>query len=722
MITDRVQSSSQWWLGICPRAFHVLSSQHASNSRDVRRVCCRLRRVSFRVTWRPTFIPMSALVDDTLATALSFLGLRTLCILRLVCRRWRTVSRTNPGSCPALGPEAVDRDLWDGWSASLAVPPAAMASRSTLLHLDVSALESVLRASGESGCCVSFAATSLSVSGYGEVGVRSSPGALPGWPGFPRLGRLSLRADPLAFDLGQLLTATAATLHTLSLSGPACAETLRIAAGARTPLFPSLARLTWNEPIASCEALAPLGGRLLALEVRSSNNDRFELRVGEDFAERFPLLEEFRAAVNCVLRLPRQAHGPFVWPPGIRSLQVDDPGEPALFLESLVAGAPRLEMLRAGFKTGRRNGRRRDMASRWRAALLQLSCLTSLQLPREMSLRKTPPCGQLTELSASLYERVRPLEFARVAGFPSLRRLVFRRAKLLVADDLRHLGSETLPDLTHLDLGGCSRVDAAAGLPYLARALSLRTLKLSAWKRVAGRDLAPLRGLQHLSALYLGRCPRMDDEGLAAVGAFLPRLSSLSLRFCSRILGPGLVHLQRLLALTRLDLSDMRRLVGGLGELAGCTALETLNLSHREYETGDWNLMAYPELTSSDVLGPEAMVNLAGCASLTHLNACRPRVAAVELARVAGGSRSLRVLRVREAVRAEVQRLSSRTRAPGCRILNVLADADDDDADHSEELWSASESDSDGEGGNRPVPKPGCYSYESDSDAEAASA
>lgn len=143
----------------------------------------------------------------------------------------------------------------------------------------------------------------------------------------------------------------------------------------------------------------------------------------------------------------------------------------------------------------------------------------------------------------------------------------------------RLLSIEGITNRSLAVIGTCRKLDQLlvesssitdAGLVHLSRLDQLEHLCLCR-SPVTGRGLATLARLPHLSKLQLSDCP-IDDEGLKAIGQ-LRHLTHLEIRTTNidGVSDAGLIHLENLKQLRRLEIHDppftaatVRRLEGEL--------------------------------------------------------------------------------------------------------------------------------------------------------------
>lgn len=131
-----------------------------------------------------------------------------------------------------------------------------------------------------------------------------------------------------------------------------------------------------------------------------------------------------------------------------------------------------------------------------------------------------------------------------VAELRSLQCLILYGCKRLTGSCIQHLACGQI-SLTYLDISYCTGFDDNAFLsvnrgPGL---LALRTLKMSAC-RITDKALSALaRGLQNISELDVSECNLVTADGIAVVSAFMPRLKSITMRFCKKLSSGTLKYL-----------------------------------------------------------------------------------------------------------------------------------------------------------------------------------
>jgi internalin A len=188
-------------------------------------------------------------------------------------------------------------------------------------------------------------------------------------------------------------------------------------------------------------------------------------------------------------------------------------------------------------------------------------------------------------------------ELAVVAQFPDLEDLQLNDGSNFTLTDamLEHVAS--LRKLKKLGIHGRRLTDA--GLERLGTvAPQIEELNLTNSRGITGKGLGRFQALRRLNAAQTA----VDDEGLLIVGS-LPHLSDLALRQ-TRVMGPGLRHLEAVSTLTKFDYSEVQvgnevlehlwrlkqlkhldlhstRIVGAaIDEQASLPVLESLNLSY----------------------------------------------------------------------------------------------------------------------------------------------
>ncbi|XP_020101754.1 F-box/LRR-repeat protein 3-like isoform X1 [Ananas comosus] len=149
-----------------------------------------------------------------------------------------------------------------------------------------------------------------------------------------------------------------------------------------------------------------------------------------------------------------------------------------------------------------------------------------------------------------------------------------------------------------LDLTDCNVNDA--GLKCMSRCSELTALKLGLCASISDEGLAYIgSNCEKLQELDLYRCTAVTDNGLAAIAAGCKSLKRLNLCYCTQISDTGMKHLSCLEELTDLELRGLVRVTSsGITSLAmGCKSLVKLELK-RCYSVDDaglWALARYSE-------------------------------------------------------------------------------------------------------------------------------
>lgn len=164
-----------------------------------------------------------------------------------------------------------------------------------------------------------------------------------------------------------------------------------------------------------------------------------------------------------------------------------------------------------------------------------------------------------------------PAGARNLARFPGLTGLVLNEQTLLDEDLISVLTA--LPDLTHLELRGCTGIadNAFAGLAGL---MKLRSLDLRG-SPAGDAMLGPLVALPRLETLYLGS-DSLSDAGLAA----LPKLFTIRqlILESDRISDAGLAALAQVNRLRELELQSTAITGSGLMSLASLPELQSIKL------------------------------------------------------------------------------------------------------------------------------------------------
>src|SRR5262249_54880287 len=153
--------------------------------------------------------------------------------------------------------------------------------------------------------------------------------------------------------------------------------------------------------------------------------------------------------------------------------------------------------------------------------------------------------------------------------------LVHLKMLSLTATGVTDEGLEGVKDLTQLETLYLPGRITDAGLPHVARLVSLRQLGVDGLKGLKGPGLKHLAKLRRLTNLALG-ATGVTDEGLAG-GKDLTQLEYLGLP--PAVTDAGLVHLKGLVNLRFLWLTQTRVKGPGLAHLRGLPKLEGFDFS-----------------------------------------------------------------------------------------------------------------------------------------------
>jgi Leucine-rich repeat (LRR) protein len=178
----------------------------------------------------------------------------------------------------------------------------------------------------------------------------------------------------------------------------------------------------------------------------------------------------------------------------------------------------------------------------------------------------------------------------------------------------------TFPQLRTLDL---CRTDGltAKRIALLADLKALEALNVSRCPNVTGGELSQLEGLKNLRVLDVSYCTNLNNCGLGALVDSFPKLRSLDISGCKRVIAHGLEQLSDLTELEVLMAADCDFTDAAIREIAGLKGLRSLSVagSPRTTVNGFKALAALEQLKVLDLSGcPD--INDDAVKELTKLN------------------------------------------------------------------------------------------------------
>lgn len=235
-------------------------------------------------------------------------------------------------------------------------------------------------------------------------------------------------------------------------------------------------------------------------------------------------------------------------------------------IDDIVERLPRLQLLETkksqisddGLKTLAGLGQHKPLETLKSLALQCSGRLTSVGLQHLKN-----GALQLVSLDLRKCHKVDDVGVKHVAQLRSLECLILHGCKGLTSSCIEHLASGQA-SLTYLDISYCSGIDDNAFLsvdrgPGL---LDLKTLKMTACPVTDKALSAIAMTLKNVSELDVSQCKRITADGIAVVSAFMPRLKSLTMRFCKKLSSATLKYLVKIPGLEVVNIEGCSKITG----------------------------------------------------------------------------------------------------------------------------------------------------------------
>ena len=160
---------------------------------------------------------------------------------------------------------------------------------------------------------------------------------------------------------------------------------------------------------------------------------------------------------------------------------------------------------------------------------------------------------QLEKLNLSFCSGLSEFVLKYVADLRHLQRLNLRSCSNVTEFSLRFLADAVLPELRHLDVSFCEKVNDAA-LGHVAQGMTrLHTLCLNSCSISDSGLLKVAQNCTQLQTLNVGQCTRIGDKSVQALAANCPLLCCIDLYGCTRVTDVALEKLMQLPALKQLN-------------------------------------------------------------------------------------------------------------------------------------------------------------------------